>query len=53
MTLLVKSKDCGAKGNIAKCFDTLGEYDVPGASLNGKKSSQLNVTSLKRWLACR
>ena len=53
MALLVTSKDCGAKGDIAKCCDTLGEYDVQGASLNGKKPSQLNVMSLKRWLACR
>ena len=53
MAWLVTSKDCGAKGNIAECFNTLGEYDVPGASLNGKKPSQLNMTSLRRWLACR
>ena len=50
MTLLVTSKD---GGDIATSFDTLSEDDVPGASLNGKKPSQLNVTSLKRWLACR
>ena len=28
------------------------ELDIPGASLNGKKPCQLNVTQLKRWLAC-
>ena len=32
---------------------TLDECDIPGASLNGKKPSQLNVLQLKRWLACR
>jgi len=30
----------------------LNESDVPGASLNGKKPSQLTVSQLKRWLAC-
>jgi len=45
-------------GNISKdggniCFDMLGEDEVLGASLNDKKPSQLNVTSLKRWLSCR
>lgn len=30
----------------------LDEYDIPGASLNGKSPSELNVTQLKRWLAC-
>ena len=45
-------------GNISKddgdiCFDMHGEDDVPGTSLNGKKPSQLKMTSLKRWLSCR
>ena len=40
-------------GDIATKFSTLSEDDVPGASLNGKKPSQLNVTSLRRWLSCR
>ena len=31
----------------------LDESDIPGASLNGKTPSELNVTQLKRWLACR
>lgn len=31
----------------------LEESDIPGASLNGKKPSELNVTQLKRWLSCR
>ena len=31
----------------------LNESDVPGASLNGKHPSQLTVSQLKRWLACR
>ena len=29
------------------------ENDIPGASLNGKSPSELNVTQLTRWLACR
>lgn len=31
----------------------LDETDIPGASLNGKSPSELNVTQLRRWLACR
>lgn len=31
----------------------LDESDIPGASLNGKSPSELNVTQLRRWLACR
>ena len=31
----------------------LTECDIPGASLNGKKPTELNVVQLKRWLACR
>ena len=31
----------------------LYECDIPGASLNGKKPSELNVAQLKRWLTCR
>ena len=31
----------------------LEESDIPGASLNGKKPSELNVVQLKRWLSCR
>ena len=31
----------------------LTESDIPGASLNGKDPSELNVVQLKRWLACR
>ena len=31
----------------------LQEDDIPGASLNGKDPSELNVVQLKRWLACR
>ena len=31
----------------------LDESDIPGASLNGKIPSELNVTQLKRWLACQ
>ena len=34
-------------------FCLLEESDVPGASLNGKKPCELNVTQLKRWLSCR
>ena len=31
----------------------LTEADIPGASLNGKLPTELNVAQLKRWLACR
>ena len=31
----------------------LDELNIPCALLNGKKPCQLNVTQLKRWLACR
>lgn len=34
-------------------FDLLSEHDIPGASLDGKKPSELNVVQLRRWLACR
>ena len=39
----------GEMGNIIM----LNETDIPGASLNGKAPSELNVVQLKRWLACR
>ena len=53
MVSLMTSGDGGAKGGIGNDFDILSEDNVPGASLNGKKPSQLNVTQMKRWLACR
>lgn len=31
----------------------LTENDIPGASLDGKDPTVLNVTQLKRWLVCR
>ena len=31
----------------------LNEGDIPGASLEGKDPSELNMVQLKRWLACR
>ena len=30
----------------------LTESDIPGASLDGKDPTELNVLQLKRWLAC-
>ena len=30
----------------------LTESDIPGASLNGKDPSELNVVQLRQWLAC-
>jgi len=39
--------------NLSAEVCLLNEYDIPGASLNGKSPSQLNVVQLKRWLACR
>ena len=38
----------GEMGNIVM----LNETDIPGASLNDKAPSELNVVQLKRWLAC-
>jgi len=34
-------------------FELLSENDIPGASLDGKQPGELNLTQLKRWLACR
>ena len=31
----------------------LTESDIPGASLDGKDPTELNVSQLKRWLSCR
>lgn len=31
----------------------LNENDIPGASLNRKNPSELNIVQLKRWLVCR
>ena len=31
----------------------LEEGDISGASLHGKKPSELTVAKLKRWLSCR
>ena len=31
----------------------LTESDIPGASLDGKDPTELNVPQLKRWLTCR
>ena len=39
--------------NITADFEVLNKGDIPGASLNGKKPKELNVTQLKRWLSCR
>ena len=42
------------KENQFECFsDQTILLNESGASLNGKNLSQLNVTQLKRWLACR
>ena len=39
--------------SITADFEILTEADIPGASLDGKQPKQLNVTQLRRWLACR
>ena len=50
---------CTDSENVAKALDEndvmplLTEKDIPGASLNGKKPSELKVVQLKRWLNCR
>jgi len=31
----------------------LTEADIPGASLDGKDRTELNIPLLKRWLVCR
>lgn len=31
----------------------LTEADIPGASLDGKNPTELNISQLRRWLACR
>jgi len=31
----------------------LKESDIPGASLNGKHPTEINIPQLKRWLICR
>ena len=41
------------RAKIAADFEVLTEGDIPGASLDGNNPKQLNVTQLKRWLACR
>ena len=41
------------KAEVVADFEVLTEGDIPGASLDGKKPKQLNITQLKRWLACR
>jgi len=43
----------GESSNFTSDFEVLTEDDVPGASLDGKQPQQLNITQLKRWLACR
>ena len=37
---------------MAQSF-SIGEEDVPGASLNGRKAEHLKVVELKYWLSCR
>ena len=50
---------CADSDNVTKPWDDsddmplLTEKDIPGASLNGKDPSELNVIQLKRWLNCR
>ena len=40
-------------GDLISVEGNIGEEDVPGASLNGKKPEQLKVPELKNCLACR
>lgn len=42
-------KEIDSEGDIL----ILSEADIPGASLNNKDPSELNVVQLKRWLSCR
>ena len=57
MHLENKSKSFGEMDGVDDCQRTdvtlLDESDIAGASLNGKSPSELSVTQLKRWLACR
>ena len=50
---VTESVEKGANDFFADKIVMLEESDVPGASLNGKKPSQLTVGQLKRRLACR
>jgi len=43
----------GESSTVTGNFEVLTEDDIPGASLNGKQPKQLNLTQIKRWLACR
>ena len=45
----VKENEANNQGDLY----LLEESGIPGASLNGKKPCELNVTQLKRWLSCR
>ena len=38
---------------MEKGFVRPAEQDIPGASLGGRKPSQLNVKQVRRWLASR
>ena len=43
----------GSSVKTAADFEVLTKGDIAGALLDGKKRKQLNITQLKRWLACR
>ena len=54
-------EQCKASENSSLCEEwedkdcnivCLQESDIPGASLNGRKPCELNVSQLKRWLSC-
>ena len=49
---VMENVDKRANDFFADKIVMLEKGDVPGASLNGKKPSQLTVGQLKRWLAC-
>ena len=52
----IESTDIGVNNNDDQDQDDivlLTEADIPGASLDGKDPTELNITRLKRWLACR
>jgi len=51
----IESTDIGVNNNDDQDQDDivlLTEADIPGASLDGKDPTELNITQLKKWLVC-
>ena len=50
---ILNDDDDDDDGDIDDDILLLTENDIPDASLDSKDPSELNITQLKRWLACR